>query len=152
MQSETPKYLFTALTPDLVVKYWSDLEPQITRALPHGGHELTIAGILKGILNETIQCFVILNEDNSIETVFTTQIVEFENYKAMQFLTCGGKIHDVEAWGENNIHFENFAKANGCKSLRLVGRKGWGRFLTKIKSSSGTAYEPLYTTFEMELK
>jgi len=152
MLAGSPEYLFTALTPDLVVKYWNDLEPHISKALPYGGDELTTTGILKGILNETVQCFVILNKDNSIETVFTTQILEFENYKALQFLTCGGKIQDVEEWGKNNIYFEKYARENGCKSLRLVGRKGWERFLTKIKSSSGTAYEPLYSTFEMELK
>jgi hypothetical protein len=42
---------------------------------------------------------------------------------------CSG--HQMERWLPLRLRIENYAKAEGCSTMRLYGRKGWDRVLSE---------------------
>jgi N-acyl-L-homoserine lactone synthetase len=55
---------------------------------------------------------------------------------------AGGRLEQITALNEP---FAEFAKANGCSSLTIAGRKGWEKVLNKL----GWKFE--FTTLKREI-
>jgi len=63
----------------------------------------------------------------AIEAAATTHLVKINNKKLLILTACAG--HDRSRWLPVREKIEAYAKAEGCKRIRLYGRKGWQRVL-----------------------
>lgn len=68
-----------------------------------------------------------------IEAVAVTQIVATELSKVCAIRACGGYQH--ERWIGLLDQIEAYAKAEGCRCTRIVGRKGWSRVLKNYRTT-----------------
>lgn len=73
------------------------------------------------------QLLWLASENNSIEAAATTQIAKVNNQKICVLTACAG--HHRERWLPLFEKIEQFAKNEGCVSMRIYGRKGWERVL-----------------------
>jgi hypothetical protein len=62
-----------------------------------------------------------------IEAAATTQLVKIAGCKVCILVACAG--HQRERWLPLFAELEKYAKDEGCKIMRLYGRKGWERAL-----------------------
>lgn len=152
MTEETSRFQSVLLTPQNVLKYWHLLEPEIEKALEHGIDELTAFDVCKQALDNKIQVWVAVDKNNEIVCTITTRFLTYPSTKVMQIITCtGSQGRYWDDFCEYHRTLEDYAKANGCSSLQVWGRKGWQRHLTKIKSRSGQDYQTLYYVYNMEI-
>ena len=98
-----------------------------------------------------VHIWVYLDENTQITAVLSTRFLHYENRKSLQIMTCGGAVEDWDIWLDHNYVFENFCKNNGCSSIQIWGRKGWGRKLAQVTSQTGKSYKPLYYVYDMEI-
>ncbi len=64
---------------------------------------------------------------DQIEAAATTALVENDTSKICVLTACGGK--GVRRWLALLEKIEEYAKAEGCSRMRILGRKGWQRVL-----------------------
>jgi hypothetical protein len=69
-------------------------------------------------------------DGKDIIAVATTQLIKPRN-KVCVLTACHG--YDREKWQPLLACIEKYAKDEGCRSLRIYGRKGWQRVLTTYR-------------------
>lgn len=67
----------------------------------------------------------------------TTEILKYETGpKVLRVMLCGGDLGTLVFATKTSIEaIEKFAVAEGCSSVLIEGRKGWGKFLTGYKEN-----------------
>lgn len=75
--------------------------------------------------------------DQVIEGALVTAIAIYPDRKICQLVFCGGS--DVSFWVKYRTDVEGFALENGCASMEIVGRRGWGRLCPDFEEI-GTIY------------
>lgn len=63
----------------------------------------------------------------TVESAAATVIINSEIGKVCIITVCGGS--DMKRWLPLISKIENYAKAEGCKRVRIYGRVGWARVL-----------------------
>jgi hypothetical protein len=63
-----------------------------------------------------------------IEAAATTKVVKIGQHKVCILVACGGE--GRERWLPLFEQIEKYAKEEGCRCVRIYGRKGWERVLT----------------------
>lgn len=66
-------------------------------------------------------------DGENVAAACVTQITQSEWRKVCSFVALGGI--GIERWFGLLPEIEAYAKAEGCHSMRVVGRKGWARLL-----------------------
>lgn len=129
--------------PEEIGKLWINIEPHINSALKHSSGELSSFEIFKLAINNKIQIWITVEENKNIVCVTTTEIVVHPTHrKELHVLTIGGT--KINRFLEQHNTLEEFAKLQGCHSIKTESRKGFDR-LTKGK------YKIKYYVYEMEI-
>ena len=105
-----------AYTPSEIPFIWNDVEDDIQRALDRGSNytpEMIYDGLRAGLL----QLFTSKN--------VTLVTARMEDYCLL--LVLSGR--NMKSWLGLLPQIEGWAKASGCKKMRIQGRKGWSRVL-----------------------
>lgn len=106
-------------------RIWALIEPAVTR-----GGEHTERSVLTGLLHGG---FVLWSDAEDIGAARAFVVTAWCDYPAgrigfVQFAGGSG----ADAWLADAIaDFSAWAKAMGCKELRVIGRKGWARRLRR---------------------
>lgn len=104
-------------------RLWGLLEPAVT----HGG-EHTEGSVLTALLHGGMVLWI---DAERIEDAHAAVVTAWCDYPAgrigyVQF--AGGT--DARLWTDDAVRvLMTWAQSMGCKELRLIGRKGWGRLL-----------------------
>ena len=61
-----------------------------------------------------------------------TMLATTEWRKVCELIACGGK--DIPRWLHLLEKIEDYARAEGCSAVRIVGRKGWQCMLTNYRA------------------
>lgn len=62
-----------------------------------------------------------------IEAAATTELQMVNGAKVCALTACGGRNRNEWLWMLDEI--EDYAKAEGCRAMRICGRRGWERVL-----------------------
>jgi hypothetical protein len=117
---------------------WSQVEPQISRAL-EGSY--SSYDIMKYIKENRMQLWISWND--GIEASFVTEVCDYPQIRVMRWVLAGGS--NIENWlNPMKEKVESWAKKNNCQRLEIVGRKGWTKILRD--------YEPQAVYFVKEIK
>lgn len=151
MTDETSEFQSVMLSPQDVLHLWPTIEKDVAKALDHGIDELTTFDICRQALDGKIQVWLTVDQDKNIVCTTTTRFLSYPNAKVMQIITCTGAGRKWVEFFHQHRAVEDFAKANGCSSIQVWGRRGWSRHLPKLKSRAGKSYETLYYVYNMEI-
>ena len=125
------------------------VEHLLLKALSRGVGEITIDHVKEYCKAEQQQLWLGLNEDSeSIELVFTTEIVDFPTGQRHLFIQLtGAEDHTIgnwmEAWSEP---LDEFCKEQKVNYIRTSSRDGWLKVLKPL------GYEKYYTVQIKEVK
>ena len=119
------------------IRYWIDI------AMQHSAGERTTDQLLEALYNGAAQCWCVL-DGHFIQNITVTEIIDYPNKKVLHIITSTGI--DWENHKQEHTHLEDFAKALGCASISVWGRRGWERKLPSL------GYEQVYTVFEKKIQ
>jgi hypothetical protein len=88
--------------------------------------------IERDVLNGDALLWLAWCEPN-IEAVAVTQIILTENSKVCMVQACGGS--RFARWIGLLEQIEAYAKAEGCRCTRILGRRGWARVLKNYRET-----------------
>ena len=105
---------------ELIPFVWSEIEGFIEKALKRGSI-YTKQDIYAGLMDHRMQAWA--DKTDRINAVLITAIVD--DYCLL--LTLAGK--GMKKWLKYLRYVEDWAKSEGCKEMRIHGRRGWSRLL-----------------------
>lgn len=105
----------------------SDIETELERcrdwiqaALDYGGNTHDFEDIVSGVMSGYMQFWP------ARDAAAVTEILTYPKKKVLNIFLAGGNMETIIDMNESA---EYFAKANGCTSMTMAGRKGWSKVL-----------------------
>lgn len=117
--------------PSLVAKVWPHARALVKSAIDRTGLS-DFAHIEREVLSGLQQLWLAWN-GTAIEAAAVTQLVVIGSRKICIIVACGGRDHS--RWIHMLADLEKFAKAEGCDTVRIYGRKGWQRILENYRAN-----------------
>ncbi len=105
-----------------MVRALSDYRPQIEAALVYADASHTYDDVAAMVAAGQAQFWP------GPASVVITEVVAFPRKKVLNIFLAGGVMREI--WELMPI-IEAWAKAQGCVSAQVIGRKGWGRVLAR---------------------
>ena len=120
-----------------VEHYWPRIEAELLAEPELWSNWWTLEALFAGMLNDTIQVWVISNPDEKLTAIFMTQILTAPAGRVLQVFWMRGKIPDG-AINRISLTLDHFGKHHNCFRLCVAGRKGWERLLRPIGAQLDT--------------
>jgi hypothetical protein len=111
--------------PARVPEIWPHVRWQIREAMRRGG--LSRYDAVEHAVRGGNALLWLATDGATIAAAAVTELHATEWRKVCVIVACGG--HDRNNWLALIAGIENFARAEGCAAVRIVGRKGWARVL-----------------------
>ncbi len=106
--------------PDQVEKVWPSVKSMIDAAYAAGDE------ILPDLSEEFRSGAMLLWlawDGEKIPAAATTRLIKARSGLVCKIIACGGE--GLQRWKSLHQSIENYAKAEGCSSLLIIGREGW---------------------------
>lgn len=116
------------IDPAKIKEIWPQARQLIKAAIDHTGlsdFDAIECDVLRG------DQLLWLAKGETIEAAATTQLVKIGDRKICIIVACSGRHR--ERWLPLRARVEAYAKAEGCKYIRLYGRKGWQHELSDYR-------------------
>jgi hypothetical protein len=117
------------IPPDRVHLVWPRVAGLIEAAMRRGDLS-SFAGVQAAVSGGHALLWVAWDGDE-IAAAAVTELHQTEWRKVCVIVACGGS--ERERWLELIEPIEEFARAEGCGAMRIMGRKGWARVLPKYR-------------------
>ena len=117
--------------PACVEEFWPHVAPLIESALKRSGNFSEVRSDLMGGF-----ALLWIVWADAIKAVVVTQLTEKNGSKFCTIVACAG--HGFSDWKHLYLQLEAYAKAEGCKAMRIYGRLGWKRMLDGYRVRSVT--------------
>ncbi len=98
----------------------------IWHAMRRGGLS-SFVPLERSVLAGTALLWVAVEDAKALRAAAVTELQVTEWGKSCTIVACGG--HGMREWLPLISGLEKYARAEGCKVVRIVGRKGWARML-----------------------
>lgn len=113
--------------PKFIRAGWAIAAPLLRPAMRRGGLG-SFAELERGVLYGHALLWLALQDGSAIAAAVTALVVTDAD-KVCLICACGGiRMHE---WLPLIARIEQFARAEGCARVRLMGRKGWARMLPR---------------------
>lgn len=118
------KARLACVPPELVPEIWPYVEELLSSASSRTGL-LDLRALLSDLSSGSSLLWVAI--EDGVLAAATTCICAVNGNRICELTACGGK--DRARWIDLLEQIEAYAKAEGCKSMRIYGRRGWQRVL-----------------------
>jgi hypothetical protein len=119
------------IPPDRIAQVWPLARPLILAAMQRGGIS-DFAEIESAVLAGTNLLWLAL-DDHTIHAAAVTALHRVNGDTLCTIVACGGRDH--ARWLALKSTLEDFARAEGCRAIRLLGRRGWARLLPDYQTT-----------------
>jgi hypothetical protein len=117
--------------PEKIHQLWPHARPFIVAAIERGGLS-NFSEIESALFKNLAQLWIVWDGVEMIAAA-VTELQTVKDKKFCSLTAVGGK--DFQRWLHLLSRIENFAHDEGCKSVRIMGREGWGRILKDYKQT-----------------
>lgn len=140
LSSGEPRLL--ACDPSEVWKLWPLVAPFLSKACERT-QKADLEDIPHLIEHGVYQLWIPWSEEGNVtHGACLTDLVTYANgYRIARILMLGGEC--FKQWGHLIEGIEEWAREEGCESIEVIGRQGWGRILPE--------YRPIEYVFSKEL-
>lgn len=124
-----------AVDPSLVADMWPHVRALVKRAIDRTDL-CNFEGVEREVLAGTQQLWLGWN-GTTIEAAAVTQLVLIGTRKICIVVAAGAAPgnHDRARWPSLMAGIEQFARDEGCRAVRIIGRKGWQRILADYRAN-----------------
>ena len=119
------------IDPAQVHPFWPYVSPLI-RAAMHKGRLTDYAEVERGVFDGSALVWIVWNGEK-IKAAAVTELSCANGERFCTIVACGGS--DRGQWLPLISELERYAKAEGCKAMRIFGRRGWSKLLPDYKTS-----------------
>jgi len=123
-----------------VMRVWEDIQYLLKSALEYADHKYTIFDVQYALMSRDMQLWLVMTDDDVIQSMIITQIVQYPNKKVMFFVFAAGV--KSNEWIHFIDHFKDFAAEHQCHAIEVLGRAGWEK---KFKSLGFTKVHTVYS-------
>jgi hypothetical protein len=121
------KCQLACIPPDSVHLVWPRVAGLIEAAMRRGDLS-SFAAVAAAVSAGRAQLWVACNSEGSeIAAATVTELHQPQRRKYCVIVACGG--YDMTRWLHLLAPIEDWARAEGCDAMRIMGRKGWARVL-----------------------
>jgi hypothetical protein len=113
------------IDPERVHQFWPCVEPLIARAMAHSSVS-SLDGIACAVHAGRALLWIVWNGEE-IKAAVVTELGTVDGKRLCTIAACGGR--DSDEWLPLIADLEKYARAEGCKAMRIFGRRGWERLL-----------------------
>jgi hypothetical protein len=117
--------------PKFVARIWPSVCGLIRAAMRRGGLG-SYAPVEESVLAGRALLWLVIDA-TAIEAAIVSELHQTEWRKVCVVVAGGGK--DMRRWIGLIGKIEEFARAEGCSAMRIVGRKGWARMLSEYRTT-----------------
>lgn len=107
-----------------LTEIWPAVEPLLRPAMERGG-EMPISDLLQALYQGRFVLWLAWSGD--LDAAAVTEIADTTAGRVCVIVACGGR--GRERWLPLRHKLEWYARHEGCKRMRIYGRKGWARVL-----------------------
>lgn len=100
---------------------WDELAPLVERACEHSWGDFTPHGVVDAMRDGRLQMLALV-EDDAPSAVMLVSIERVDAGLILFVNLVGGR--DMDGWHKHLPVLKQYAKQNGCNSVRAVGRRG----------------------------
>ncbi len=115
----------------LVAGIWPHARALIKSAIDRTGL-CNFEGIEREVLGGLQQLWLAW-DGTAIKAAAVTQLVLIGSRKICIIVACGG--NDRKRWLPLIAGIEQFARDEGCRAVRIIGRRGWQRILAEYRAN-----------------
>lgn len=128
------------IPPEAIPKLWPLAAPMLARAIDYTGGASSLDSELAALCAEKKQLWMVVDPEGAAGGPKGAQGVA-AGVTSLQINADGSKTANIELFGGDNMkawfslkdHFEDWARGEGCRDVRLWARKGWARHLPDFK-------------------
>lgn len=117
--------------PGKINEIWPHVEPLLKTAMLRAG-EMTMADMLARLQDRRLLLWLVW-DGTEIVSALVTELAETISGKVCVIVAMGGK--GRERWLHLTSQLEEFARAEGCRAMRLYGRRGWKRVMRDYRET-----------------
>lgn len=126
--------------PEHLGAVWPRVEDLLRPAIDQSGGRYTIDTTRAAISRGEMQLWVAFNE-TEIFAAMTSTVSVYPAKTMLCVVHCGGRMMGL--WLQTMNDVENWAKAQGCAGVEIIGRGGWAKALPAYERV-GTMIERLF--------
>lgn len=129
MELSPKEYQITGILRQNIPFLWEEIWPLLRPAVEREG-QLGEPDLRRNLAAGDMVLWVVVKKDEGINAALVTTFINYPLKTLCVIAYCGGK--DVEAWVDEYLAImEPWAIMNGAQEIRLAGRLGWERVLSK---------------------
>lgn len=121
--NEAPTVTFGDVSIHHLPLFWPKAAPLLQAAIERGSDQ-TLALVHDRLCWSQARLWVAV-EDRDVVTAVVTELDERPAFRVCWIVLGGGKLHD--GWRDHQKVLEAYARAQGCKFIRIWGRPAWQR-------------------------
>ena len=127
------------LTKEDVFKDYSEILPELKKALDHSSGEWTPQQVIEGCIHDpsNMHIWYVYDDDERV-AIASTRVVKYNNFLAIHIITLGGKTNDkMTEWTEEFIKIlKQYPQCTGRKGLlKPLIKAGWKERYVTIRKS-----------------
>ncbi len=137
--------IFTLIPQEHSLIVWPNVADLLGKAARTTNGKYSKMSILDELLNNTIELWVVYDEDRKPVAALTTRVVAYDEFRALSVDWVGGG--KMSKWIDLVIEtLTKYAKDQDCSMMAGYGRRAWSKVLAKY------GWEQDYIAYKMELK
>ena len=129
--------------PSRAHEFWPHVAPLLDEALGRYGSNDERKEIESGVKSGVMLLWLAWSSQRKIEAALVTDLLKEDDYVVCRYRALGGR--DVPRWLALKDKIEDYARAEDCKVIRYIGRRGWVMML-------GEDYRVTHVRAEKRLK
>lgn len=115
--------IITMLYPSNIKGVWAEIEPMVSETLSlYNTH--TPEDVRKVLLSGQAQLWVQWTKD--VDAFMVTEFINYPKGVWLRIWLMAAKKDKEILWDKMKAEITNFANANNCAGIEVIGREGWG--------------------------
>ncbi len=112
--------------PEFVQRYRHYLRPLVDKLCKRARGEYSEASILQRVADQTLDMWIAVDPDKAdVQAICGTSIHDWPKGRICRIEFCSA--HTMDDWSGALDRIKDYARSEGCETIIIEGRKGWGR-------------------------
>lgn len=142
---ESFAYKITLVPHDRAAHVWMSVYKYLDKAVERSHGRWTMETLFNAVATGRQQLWIVLDENDNIDGVATTEIINYPNRKMLAIQYLGGE--GLGFWANQILEvFNSWARDNKCKGIEATARKGFWKWLKH------DGFDEAYTVFEKRIE
>lgn len=146
MSTEENSIKIVMLTVEEILKNYSEIAPQLDKALVHSSGEWSTTEVIQGAISDPVNMHIwdIYDDGLKVATA-STRLIKYNSFTSLHIITLGGRTNGkFKIWTENFVEMVKVYPQIDC--VEFTGKRGL------VRPLEACGWKERYTTMRISLK